>query len=84
LTQLTPADLLRILGVVTLIVAVPMVGGAIGGLVADRLAGTTPLLTLTGFGLGNVVAASLLWLYIRTQTRRLAGGRRRDDGADRP
>jgi hypothetical protein len=83
LTQLTPVDLLRILGVVTLIVAVPMVGGAVGGLVADRLVGTTPLLTLTGFGLGNLVSVALLWLYIRTQTRRLAGGRR-DDGADRP
>ena len=35
MTQLTPADLVRILGHVTLILVVPMVGGVVLGLVLD-------------------------------------------------
>lgn len=73
MTQLTPADLARILGHVTLILVVPMVGGAVLGLVLDAMLDTSPLLVLSGLVVGSLAAAVGVWLYIRAHTR---------DGAD--
>ena len=40
MAQLTPTGLVKIMGLVTLIMVVPMVGGAVAGLVLDKLLGT--------------------------------------------
>jgi len=68
--ELTPLGLVRILGQVTVILFVPMVGGAVAGIVLDRILGTTPLFVLGGFGLGNVVAIVGIALLIRSGRRR--------------
>jgi F0F1-type ATP synthase assembly protein I len=65
MTQLTPMDLIRILGQVTLILVVSMVGGTVLGLVLDATLGTTPLLAVSGLVLGSLVAAFGIWLFIR-------------------
>ncbi len=82
MNQLTPIGLVRILGQVTIILFVPIVGGAIAGLILDRMLATTPLWFLVGFGAGNVVAIAGIALYIRAGQRRLRGlpGRDRTDG----
>jgi F0F1-type ATP synthase assembly protein I len=53
-----------------------MVGGAIVGLVLDRLLDTSPVLVLTGLGVGTLIAAIGIWLLIRAGARRgyTAGG----------
>lgn len=84
MTQLTPTGLVRILGQVTVILAVPIVGGAVVGLVVDRLLGTLPLWFLVGFGAGNLVAVAGLALLIRRGQRRLRGVRPAVPSADRP
>ncbi|MFN2483933.1 MAG: hypothetical protein ABR509_03220 [Candidatus Limnocylindria bacterium] len=66
-------DLLRILLVVTAILVVPMLGGAVAGLIADRVARTSPMFTLIGFGIGNLFAIVGIWLLIR------GGGRSKGD-----
>ena len=73
MTQLTPADLVRILGHVTLILVVPMVGGVVLGLVLDAMLNTSPLLVLGGLVVGSLAAAVGVWLYIRTHSRDGAG-----------
>lgn len=65
MTHLTPVDLVRILGHVTLILLVPMVGGTVLGLVLDAMLGTSPLLVIGGLVVGSLVAALGIWLYIR-------------------
>ena len=65
MTQLTPADLVRILAHVTLILLVPMVGGTVLGLVLDAMLRTSPLLALGGLAVGSLAAATGVWLYIR-------------------
>lgn len=65
MTQLTPVDLVRILGHVTLILTVSMVGGVVLGLVLDAMLGTSPLLVLSGLAIGSLAAATGVWLYIR-------------------
>ncbi len=70
MTQLTPIGLVRILGQVTVILFVPMVGGAVAGIILDRILGTTPLCVLGGFGLGNVVAVIGIALLIRSGRRK--------------
>jgi hypothetical protein len=70
MTQLTPIGLVRILGQVTAIVAIPMVGGAVAGLILDAWLDTSPLCVLGGFAIGNVVAIVGIWLYIRSHARR--------------
>jgi hypothetical protein len=70
MAQLTPTGLIKIMGVVTLIMVVPMVGGAVSGLVLDGLLGTSPLLVLIGVGVGTLIAAIGIWLLIRTGVRR--------------
>ena len=70
MAQLTPTGLIKIMGLVTLIMIVPMVGGAVSGLVLDGLLGTSPLLVLIGVGVGTLIAAIGIWLLIRTGVRR--------------
>jgi hypothetical protein len=67
--QLTPEALIKILGQVTLILVIPMVGGAVAGLVLDGLLGTSPLCVLGGLAAGTVVAAIGIWLLIRAGLR---------------
>lgn len=71
MTEPTPAGLMKVLGHVTLIVAVPMVGGAVAGMLIDGMRGTSPLFVLSGFVLGNLVAVVGIWLYVRGQRRRI-------------
>ncbi len=80
MTQLTPADLVRILAHVTLILLVPMVGGTVLGLVLDAMLGTSPLLALGGLAVGSLAAATGVWLYIRAHAR--APEREADQRAD--
>ena len=70
MAQLTPTGLIKIMGLVTLIMVVPMVGGAVSGLVLDELLGTSPLLVLIGVGVGTLIAAIGIWLLIRAGMRR--------------
>ncbi|MEP6468414.1 MAG: hypothetical protein ABJC24_01445 [Chloroflexota bacterium] len=80
MAQLTPTGLVKIMGLVTLIMVVPMVGGAVSGLVLDGLLGTSPLLVLVGVGVGTLIAAIGIWLLIRTGMRRgYTGGRPGDE-----
>lgn len=55
----------RILGEVTLIMAVPMLGGVVVGLVLDAQAGTSPIFVLSGLVIGSLASAIGIWLYIR-------------------
>jgi len=71
MTHGTSAGLVRILGHVTAIVMIPMLAGTVAGLVADRVLGTSPMLVLSGFVVGNLVAFGGIWLYIRVQRRRI-------------
>jgi hypothetical protein len=70
MAQLTPTGLIKIMGLVTLIMVIPMVGGAVSGLVLDGLLGTSPLLVLIGIGVGTLIAAIGIWFLIRTGVRR--------------
>jgi F0F1-type ATP synthase assembly protein I len=70
MAPLTPLGLIRILGHVSAIMAIPMVGGAVAGILLDRAQGTSPLFVLSGFAIGNLVAIIGIWLYIRWHTRR--------------
>jgi len=81
MTQPTPTGLLRVLGHVTLIMAAPMVGGAVAGMLLDGVQGTSPLFVLCGFAVGNLVAVLGIWLYVRVQRRGIAG--RPDDQDER-
>ena len=74
MTQPTPIGLLKVLGQVTLIVAIPMLGGAVAGMLLDRMQGTSPLFVLSGFVVGNLVAIVGIWLYIRVQREKMAVG----------
>jgi hypothetical protein len=80
MTPLTGGGLLRIMGHVTLIMVVPIVGGAVVGLLLDGALGASPLYVLAGFGVGNLIAITGLWLYIRVFGGRYgrAGGHRDD------
>ena len=77
MAQGTSAGLLKILGQVSVIVVIPILGGTVTGIILDRVLGSSPLLVLGGFGAGNVVAILGVWVYIRTQLRRMG------DRADR-
>lgn len=74
MTQLTPADLIRILGIVTLILVVSMVGGTVLGLALDAMLGTSPVLVIGGLTVGSLVAAIGVWLYIRAHRNVRAKG----------
>jgi hypothetical protein len=80
MAQLTPTGLIKIMGLVTLIMVIPMVGGAVSGLVLDELLGTSPLLVLIGVGVGTLIAAIGIWLLIRAGVRRgITDGRPGDE-----
>ncbi|MDQ3691504.1 MAG: hypothetical protein M3406_16025 [Chloroflexota bacterium] len=68
--QLTPLELLKILAQVTGIMVVPMVGGAVAGLITDGLLGTSPLYVLLGMGIGSLISAIGIWLLIRAGVRK--------------
>jgi hypothetical protein len=70
MAQLTPLGLIRILGQVTAIMVIPLVGGAVGGLILDGVLGTSPLFVLIGLGLGTLISAIGIWLLIRAGVRK--------------
>jgi F0F1-type ATP synthase assembly protein I len=70
MAQLTPTGLSKILGLVTLIMVIPIVGGSVAGLVLDGAFGTSPLLVLVGLLVGSLIAAIGIWLLIRAGMRR--------------
>jgi len=59
----------RILGEVTLIMVIPMLGGVVVGLVLDAQAGTSPIFVLGGLVLGSLASVAGIWLYIRLRQR---------------
>lgn len=80
MAQLTPTGLVKLMGLVTLIMVVPIVGGAIIGLIADGAFGTSPKWVLIGLGVGSLIAAIGIWLLVRAGLRRGYGGGGPDDG----
>jgi hypothetical protein len=70
MAQLTPTGLIKIMGLVTLIMVLPMVGGSVAGLILDRIFGTSPLLVLLGLAVGSLLAAIGVSLLIRAGVRR--------------
>jgi hypothetical protein len=70
MAQLTPTGLVKILGLVTLIMVIPLMGGAVAGLVLDKVLDTSPMLVLLGVGVGTLIAAIGIWLLIRAGVRR--------------
>ena len=89
----------RVLAQVTLIVALPLLGGVVAGLVTDGITGTSPLFVLSGMAIGTLV--TILWLraFITSNAARLrgetrgargtatngsGGGQPRQDSAERP
>jgi len=70
MSQLTPLGLIKILGQVTAIMVIPLVGGAVAGLVLDGSLGTSPLYVLVGMGVGTLIAAVGIWLLIRAGVRK--------------
>ncbi len=81
MTQLTPMGLVKILGQVTGIMVTPIMGGAVAGLILDRMLASGPLLTLAGVAVGTLIAAIGIWLLIRSGVRRGYTGGGRSDGA---
>jgi NhaP-type Na+/H+ or K+/H+ antiporter len=74
MAQLTPTGLIKILGLVTLIMVIPIVGGSVAGRVLDGAFGTSPLLVLIGLAVGSLIAAIGIWILIRAGIRRGYGG----------
>ena len=70
MAQLTPIGLVKLMGLVTLIMVIPMVGGAVAGVVIDGMLGTSPLLVLSGLAVGTLIAAIGIWLLINAGVRR--------------
>lgn len=70
MTQLTPLGLVKILGQVTAIMVIPMVGGAVAGLVVDGLTGASPLFVLLGLATGTLISSVGIWLLIRAGMRK--------------
>jgi ABC-type enterobactin transport system permease subunit len=70
MAQLTPLGLIKILAQVTAIMVIPMVGGAVAGIVLDTMLGTTPLFVLIGLGVGTMISALGIWLLIRAGVRK--------------
>ena len=64
--QLTPSGLVKIFGLVTAIMVIPMVGGAVVGIILDATLRSSPLLALIGLAAGTLIAATGIWLLIRT------------------
>jgi len=70
MAQLTPTGLIKILGQVTAIMVIPMVGGTVAGLVADGYLGTSPLYVLLGLVVGTLISAIGIWLLVRAGVRK--------------
>jgi hypothetical protein len=70
MAQLTPLGLVKILGQVTAIMVIPMVGGAVIGLVIDGMLATSPLYVLIGLAVGTLISAIGIWLLIRAGVRK--------------
>ncbi len=70
MAQLTPMGLVKILGQVTAIMVIPIMGGVVAGLLLDRSLDTSPLLVLSGLAGGTLIAAIGIWLLIRAGVRR--------------
>ena len=70
MAQLTPLGLVKILAHVTGIMVIPMVGGAVAGIILDGVLGTTPLCVLSGLAIGTLISAIGVALYIRAGVRR--------------
>jgi F0F1-type ATP synthase assembly protein I len=82
MTQLTPMGLVKILGQVTAIMVIPIVGSAVVGLILDMVLATSPLLALVGLAAGSVIAAIGIGLLIRSGVRRgFTGGGGHSDGS---
>ena len=76
MAQLTPMGLVKILAQVTAIMVIPMVGGAVAGLVIDGMQGTSPLYVLIGLAVGTLISAIGIWLLIRSGVKKgYTGGR---------
>jgi F0F1-type ATP synthase assembly protein I len=67
--QLTPMGLVKIMAQVTAIMVIPILGGAVAGLLIDMALEASPLFVLIGLLLGTAVAAVGIWLLIRAGTR---------------
>ena len=70
MARLTPLGLVKILAHVTGIMVIPMVGGAVAGMILDGVLGTTPLCVLSGLAIGTLISAAGSALYIRAGARR--------------
>jgi hypothetical protein len=70
MAQLTPTGLIKVFGLVTAIMVIPMVGGAVTGLILDGTLGTSPLYVLIGLAVGTLISAIGIGLLIRTGARR--------------
>lgn len=73
----------RVLAQVTLIVALPLLGGVVAGLVIDGISGTTPLFVLTGMAIGTIVTVLWLRTFIVRNSARLRRGAAGERGAVR-
>lgn len=67
--QLTPMGLVKIMAQVTAIMVIPILGGAVAGILIDMALETSPLFVLIGLLLGTAVSAAGIWLLIRAGTR---------------
>jgi hypothetical protein len=81
MAQLTPMGLVKILGIVTGIMVIPMMGGAVTGLILDGMLDTSPLLVLSGLAVGTLISAIGIWLLIRAGVRRGYTQGNRGDGS---
>ena len=80
MAQLTPMGLVKILAQVTAIMVIPIMGGAVAGLILDRTLDTSPMLVLSGLAAGTLIAAIGIWLLIRAGVRKGYTQGRQDDG----
>lgn len=69
MAKLTPTGLIKIMGQVTAIMVISILGSAVAGLILDRMLATSPLLALSGVAVGTAIAAIGIWLLIRAGVR---------------
>ena len=69
MAKLTPTGLIKIMGQVTAIMVISILGSAVAGLILDRMLATSPLLALIGVAVGTLIAALGIWLLIRAGVR---------------
>ncbi|MGH2393765.1 MAG: AtpZ/AtpI family protein [Candidatus Limnocylindria bacterium] len=67
---MTPIGLVKIMGLVTVIMVIPIVGGAVAGLILDGMLATSPIFVLAGLAVGTLISAIGIWLLIRAGVRR--------------